>query len=363
MGIEIWTLAISVATALACALCGVLLVANRESLVSEGLSHAVLPGIILAFIVLRDRSSPLLVVAAGASGLLMVLLVEAIRRTRLVKDDASLGIVFPALFSIGVILASRELAGTHFHAHCIIDGNLALAPLDRWIVGGTDIGPRPFYLMAGVLLLLVAFLAFFFKELKVMAFDPLLAQRMGFRPALLHVVWLGLVSITAVSAFEMAGSILVVALMITPPATALLLCDGLGRMLAVGSALGVASAIGGFYIGLETDVAPAGPISALAGVMFVVVLLAAPRRGLFARVRRRRAQRRAICEHVLLAQVARRPGIPVAQLSAFVPWEPKELSGGLERAARAGWLVDGPVGWELTEAGSARLATWRGEGS
>ena len=330
MGIEFWTLAIAIVTALCCALCGVLLIVNREALVSEGLSHAVLPGIILAFIVLRDRSSPLLILSAGLAGLLMVVLVQAIRRTGLVKNDASLGIVFPALFSIGIVMASQELGNTHFHAHCIIDGNLALAPLARYVVDGQDWGPRPFWAMAGVLVAVVAFLAMFFKELKLMMFDGGLARSLGFKPALLHVAWLGLVSMTTVSAFETAGSILVVALMITPPAAAYLLTDDLKRMLGISAVLGIASAVGGFYLGLWLDVAPTGPMSSVSGAIFLIVLLFAPKRGLFARRRRRRDQRERLQEHLVLAQLQGGPQSD-RELALALPWGAPLVARAVER--------------------------------
>ena len=160
--IEAWTLAIAAVTAVACALSGSFLVLKREALVSEGLAHAVLPGIVVAFVITRDRTSPLLIVGAAAMGLLMVLLVQLVRRTRVVDDTASLGVVFPALFSIGILLASAELANTHFHADCIIDGNLALAPLDRRVRGGVDVGPKAFWAVTSVLLLVVGFLALLF---------------------------------------------------------------------------------------------------------------------------------------------------------------------------------------------------------
>ena len=128
--IEFWTLAIAAVTALACALSGTFLVLKREALVSEGLAHAVLPGIVIAYALIGDRTSPLLLVGAAAMGLVMILAVQAVRRTGVVDATASLGVVFPALFSVGVLLTSMDLAGTYFHADCIIEGNLALAPLD-----------------------------------------------------------------------------------------------------------------------------------------------------------------------------------------------------------------------------------------
>lgn len=355
MGIEIWTLGIAVVTALACSICGVLLLVNRDALISEGLSHAVLPGIILAYVVLRDRTSPWLILAAGLSGLVMVLLVQALRHTRLVKDDASLGIVFPALFSLGVILASQKLGGVHFHAHCIIDGNLALAVLDRLRIGGRDVGPEPFYLMAGVLVLLLVFVVLFFKELKLSIFDRGLASALGFRPALLALVWLSLVSMTTVGAFETAGSILVVALMITPPAIAYLLTDDLKQMMFVSAAAGALSAVVGFYLGLGLDIAPTGPMSVVAGLLFLVVLLIAPKRGLLARRRRRRSQQQSLREHVLLTQVQHLGAATLPELERAMPWEAGRLQRTLRRAVTRGWLHEQAGRYGLTPSGSEEL--------
>ncbi|MEM8712968.1 MAG: metal ABC transporter permease, partial [Planctomycetota bacterium] len=206
MEIIVWTILIASLTAITCSLCGLFLVLGREALVSEGLAHAVLPGIVIAFVVLRDRSSPLLIVSAALMGLVMVLLVQLIRRTGVVDGDASLGVVFPALFSIGILLASAELSNTHFHADCIIDGNLALSALDRLKLFGADVGPKPFWAMLGMLTLVASFLGFFFKEMKLMTFDSGLAETLGFRPQLLHVGWLALVSMTTVTAFETGAS-------------------------------------------------------------------------------------------------------------------------------------------------------------
>jgi len=358
MNVEFWTLAISVATALACSLCGVLLLLNREALISEGLSHAVLPGIILAFLWTRDRSSPLLLIAAGVAGLIMVMLVHALERTRLVRDDASLGVVFPALFSIGVLAASSKLGSTHFHADCIIDGDLALAAVNRWNVGGVDLGPRPFYVVAGVLLALLVFLALLFKELKVMVFDPLLAAACGLRPGRLHICWLGLVSVTVVTTFETAGSILVVALMITPPAAAHLLCDGLGRTFVVSGLLGVLSAVGGFYVALPLGIGPAGPMAAFAGGVFLLVLLGAPKRGLIAATLRRRRQRSRLHVHLVLSQLARAPSADRAELAARLPGIARVLDRALRRAERSGLVKPSVAGWIVTERGAASIEGW-----
>ena len=249
MSIELWTLTIAVLTSVVCALCGSLLLVNRQSMVSEGLSHAVLPGLVIGFILFRSFDSIWLIALAATSGLLMVWLTEAIQKTGLVDGDAGLGIVFAGMFSLGVLLVTTYLRGTTFHADCIIEGELALAPLDRLQIAGFDLGPRAWVTMLAMLFLTGGFILLCYKELKVMIFDPSLASRVGLKPALLQYLWLGIVSLTTVVAFEVGGSILIVALMIAPPAAAFLLTDRLHRMLFLSVGLATVSSIAGFYLG------------------------------------------------------------------------------------------------------------------
>lgn len=284
--IELWTILIAAVTAAACALAGSFLVLRREALVSEGLAHAVLPGIVIAFVLTHDRTSPLLILGAAGMGLAMVLLVQLIRRTGVVDRDASLGVVFPALFSLGVLLANAELADVHFHADCIIDGNLSLAVLDRFEAFGADLGPKALWSMGAALLATAGFVTLFFKELQLVTFDTQLAGALGFRPVLLQAVWLALVAIVATAAFETAGSILVVALMVAPPAAAILWTNDLARLLLLSVAFGVASAVAGFYVAFGLDIAPAGPMATVAGVVVLASLVVAPGQGLLARRRR-----------------------------------------------------------------------------
>ncbi len=367
MTIELWTLAIALITAITCALCGVLLVVKREALVCEGLSHAVLPGIVVAFVLLRDRSSPLLIAGAAATGLVMVLLVQAIHRTRLVDRDASLGIVFAAMFSAGVLLATQQLRNTHFHASCIIDGNLALSPLDTLRIGAFDLGPKSFGIMLILLLAIAAFLYLFFKELQLMLFDETLARGFGFKPALLHALWLAVVSLTTVAAFETAGSVLVVALMITPPAAASLLTNKLPSMLVISGLFAAISAVAGFYLGLYLDISPTGPMSSASGLLFLVVLAFAPRRGLFSRWKRRLRARQTLQEHLLLLRLAQlnahdsKCGASDSGLAGELCWPTKTLDRHLRRCQKT-QLVAGPSSQlQLTAVGQRRLAELESE--
>ena len=365
MSLELWTLTLAVLTAIVCALCGTLLVVKREAMVAEGIAHAVLPGIIIAFIFLRDRSSPLLILSAAGTGLMMVLVVSALRRTGMVENDASLGIVFSAMFSVGVLMASQNLRNSDFHANCIIDGNLALAPLDTLKVNGATLGPRSFYVILVVLLLLVAYLTVFFKELTLAVFDETLADSFGLRPVALHTLWLALVSIAIVSTFEIAGSVLVVAMIIAPAAGASLLVNRLDRMLFTSVALGVLSAVGGFYLSLQLDISPTGPISSVAGLVFLLVLLFASNRGLVSRLMRRFEQRRQmssqlLLEHLMIAQ-NNRSEVTAPQIAEHFAWTPRQAEKVVGAAISSGLVVRTGAQLAITGPGREELRASTGD--
>ncbi|MEM6689749.1 MAG: metal ABC transporter permease [Planctomycetota bacterium] len=310
-----WTLLIATVTSVACALCGSILFIGRKSMVSEGLSHAVLPGLVIAFAYTRDYSSPSLIMAAAFSGLLMVWLTQLIERSGLVDNDAGLGIVFAAMFSVGILIVNAKLKSTHFHADCIIDGNLALAPLERLVVGNRDFGPEAFVVMVIVLAIVAIFLGLAYKELKLGIFDPVLAQQFGLRPTLVQFVWLGIVSITTVAAFEVAGSILIVALMIAPPAAAYLLTDRLSRLLFFASIIAIASSFLGYYLARAIDISPTGPISSMAGLLFLLTLCFAPRKGLLAAWTQQRSDRSQTNRLLVLHSIERNGRVPKDQFN------------------------------------------------
>src|SRR5215207_5999608 len=192
--------AIAIVVAAACALPGVFLVLRRTAMMSDAISHTVLLGIVLTYFIVQDLASPLLIVGAAATGLLTVWLVGLLSRTRLVKEDAAIGLVFPALFSLAVIFISRFARGVHLDVDMVLLGELAFAPFDRLNVFGLDL-PRALVVMGAILLLNLAFILLFYKELKLATFDAALAATLGFAPALLHYALMALVSLTAVGAF------------------------------------------------------------------------------------------------------------------------------------------------------------------
>lgn len=357
--IEIQLLAVVVAVA--CALPGVFLVLRRMALMSDAISHAILLGIVLAFFVTSDLASPLLIVAAAATGVLTVVLVELLNRTRLVREDAAIGLVFPALFSIGVILIARYAGNVHLDTDAVLLGELAFAPFDRFELLGYDLGPRALSLMLGILALTLVFIGLFYKELKLATFDAGLAAALGFSPVLIHYGLMSLVSITAVGAFDAVGSVLVVALMIAPPATAYLLTDRLARMLLLSAGLGALSAFGGYWLAHLLDASIAGSMATMAGLLFALVYLVAPERGLLALARRRSRQRWEFAETMLAIHLLNHEGSPEAleesrvdQLDQHLRWRSDMIGRVVRQAERHGLvtLLDGAL--TLTERGRAR---------
>lgn len=351
MSLEFWTLAIATVTSVTCALCGSLLLVGRKSMVSEGLSHAVLPGLVLAFVVTRDFNSPWLILSAAASGMVMVWLTQLLQRTSLVDDDAGLGIVFAGMFSVGILIVSARLRNTHFHADCILDGNLALAPLDRLVIGGVDWGPRSWIVMCVMLAVVLGFVTLAFKEIRIGIFDPDLAARFRLRPALLQFAWLAIVSATTVAAFDVAGSILIVALMIAPPAAAYLLTDRLDRLMIIAAAIAVLGSLGGFRLAAAMDVSPTGPIASFAGLLFLLVFAFAPRRGFLAKWLERVRQRREIGELLVLELVDH--GGRAALEGMAIPQS--MTTRAVARLLRNGLLHESDSALELTRDGRARL--------
>lgn len=353
---------IAVVVAVACALPGVFLVLRRMALMSDAISHSILPGIVLAFFVTHDLTSPLLIVAAAATGVLTVVLVELLNGTRLVREDAAIGLVFPALFSVGVILISRFAGDVHLDTDAVLLGELVFAPFERLVVAGHDVGPRILFVMLAILAANAAFLTAFHKELKLTTFDAALSAALGFSPALVHYLFMSLVSVTAVGAFDAVGSVLVVAMMIGPPAAAYLLTDRLGVMILLSAALAAVSALAGYWLSYLADASIAGSMAVMVGAVFLLVWLAAPERGVVAVARRRARQRWEFAELMLAIHLWNHEHAPgaaeeseVAHLHQHLRWSTDFARRVVERAAQHGLIHhQDPRRLVLTEIGRAR---------
>ena len=302
-------LLIAVVVAAACALPGVFLVLRQMSLMSDAISHSVLLGIVIGFFITGRLDSPLLLILAAGTGVLTVSLVELLHRTQLVKEDAAIGIVFPALFSLAVILITRYAGNVHLDQDVVLLGEIALAPFDRVTLFGLSL-PYSLVVMGTILTITLSVIVIFYKELKISTFDPGLAAALGFSPGLLHYGLMSLTSIIAVGAFDAVGAILVVALMIVPPATAYLLTDQLFFMLIISFLVGIVSAVSGYGVAIKFDASIAGDMAMMTGTCFLLTFLLAPQRGLLAIFYRRFRQKFLFAQQVLLTHLVNHEGIP-----------------------------------------------------
>lgn len=276
--------------AIACAIPGTFLVLRKMALISDAISHSILPGLVLGFFITHDLNSPLLIIMAALSGVVTVVLVEFIQKTKLVKEDTAIGLVFPVLFSIGVIMIAKNANDVHLDTDVILLGELAFAPFDRFLVDGSDLGPKSLWIIGTILLITIGLLFSFFKELKISTFDVGLATALGFSPIMIHYGLMSVASITIVGSFDAVGAILVVALMIAPAATAYLLTDNLKKMLSLSVVFGVFSAIAGYWLAHWLDASISGSMTTILGIVFLLVYLFAPKRGLISVLYRNKQQ-------------------------------------------------------------------------
>ncbi len=261
----------TIIAAVVCALLSCWLVLIGWSLMGDAVSHAVLPGVVLAYIV----GAPF---ALGALifGFLAVALIGTIRDTSRVKEDAAIGIVFTTLFALGLVLIS--VTPSHTDLNHIIFGNI--------------LGVSQSDLIQISILAAVAFLILVLKrrDLTLYAFDPVHAHAIGLNPRRLGALLLGLLALTAVVALQVVGVILVVAMLIIPGATAYLLTDRFGHMLVIAPALSALCAVVGIYLSYWINAASGGLVVLVQGLAFTLVYLFSPRHGL---VGKRLAVRRA----------------------------------------------------------------------
>ncbi len=288
---DTWIVVTGAFCAAACALPGCFLLLRRMSMMGDAISHAVLPGLALAFLFTASRASLTMFVGAAVVGVLTALFTQWVSRFGEVEHGAAMGIVFTTLFAIGLLLIVRAADHVDLDPGCVLYGAIELTPLDTWSLPGSEFAiPRATLLLAGMFgfnLLLVLLL---FKELRLSAFDPALSTTLGFPSGLMHYLLMTDVAVTTVAAFEAVGSIIVIAMLIVPPAAACLLSRRLPTLIALSVVLAVLSAALGHvaaitlprFLGFETT-SSAGMMAAAAGFLFLLAWLFHPGDGLLTR--------------------------------------------------------------------------------
>jgi manganese/zinc/iron transport system permease protein len=308
MAIDLFPLLAATLSALLCGLLGNFLVLRRLSLMGDAISHAVLPGLVIAFIISSSRSSSAMLLGAGVAGVATVILVEVVKRLGRVEPGAAMGVVFSVLFALGVLLIEKaSVRGVDLDADCVLHGQLETLAL-------YDTVPPQVTMLAVMLIAATVFVTLFFKELRLAAFDPALATTQGFSATAMHYALMLFVAAATVASFEAVGSILVIAMLICPAATARLLTDRLLPQIVVSVVAAFLAANLGYFgaswvpsvLHAQGDVNAAGSITIAAGGLLVGALLFSPSHGVVARAVQRSRMRRSIAIDDLLASLFRR---------------------------------------------------------
>lgn len=277
-----WILLTASLVGLSCGMIGVFLILRRMAMMADAISHTVLLGIVTAFLITRELSGVHMLIGAIIAGLLTAVLVQWFH-SRGVQQDASIGVVFTTLFAIGVILIATQVGNAHLDTKHALMGEITFVPWEKISVPWLGEIPEATFILAVVLLVVVLVIAAFYKEWKITSFDPALAASIGIPVVLMHYVFMSLVSVTTVAAFDAVGAIMVVAMLITPAASAYLWTDRLSVMLVLSGAFGVLSAITGYYVALWMDTSISGSMAFATGVVFLLSFLLSPKHGMLSR--------------------------------------------------------------------------------
>lgn len=338
------------ACAVACAIPGCFLVLRGISLIGDAISHAVLPGIVIAFLLTNSLSAWPVVIGASAVGLVTVFLIETLTRTRRVKEDASIAVVFPALFALGVLLLVQYADYRDLDPDCVLHGEILHAPLMTMELFGATIS-RPLFVLSIAAAVNLVFALVFFKELKLSTFDAGLAAASGFSPILLHYLLTGVVSLTTVASFEAVGAILVVAFLIVPAAAAYLLTDRLGPMLVLAMAIGSTAAFLGYHLAVALDASVAGSMTVAMGGLFLLVWLVAPREGVLGRFLRNRRRKERFALALVIEHLVREPTAE-PDLAPALRWPEPRIAELVATLTRRGHIADDGGTLVATKAGS-----------
>ena len=341
----------------AASLLGTFLVLRKNSMLADAISHSIVFGIVVVWLITNQQSGPVQIIGAALTGVLTVFLTEALASSRRVKYDAAIGLVFPVLFSIGVLLLNLYARDVHIDQHTVLLGEIGFVWLDTVDVGGVEV-PNALLWMFVMTVVNLAFVSLFYKELKLATFDAALAKALGFAPVALFYALLSLTSATAVAAFDAVGAVLFITFVIVPPAAAYLLTDRLWKMMLYGSLISILSSVTGYYIAVPLDVSIGGMMAVMTGVFLLLAFLFGPRYGLLAQEVRRLQRRdedasRALAVHLYHHEKGPRQAEEnvVSALREHLRWDETKAQRVLVRS-----LDDGLVNRE----GEALLLTPKG---
>ncbi len=335
----------SILVGLGCGVLGCFVVLRQMALIGDALSHAVLPGVVLAYMFTGDTEPIPLLIGALTSGLVAAVLINLTTKHSRTKEDSSIGIVFTAMFALGIVLVSNLPRGTHFDLKCFLWGEpLAVTEADLTMMA----------VICAAVLVIVALL---YHRLKLVSFDPLVAAAMGIGVGAMHYLLMGMLSATVVAGLKTTGVILVVAMVITPASAAYQLTNRFSVMLVLAGVFGMLSAVVGMSFAFVFNASTGPSMVLVATAIFGLSVLLSPSHGVvFDRIRRVRLARHVRGEDVLKAvyRHERLPGDPAVYLPTLIETlkiPVKHIRRTLDRLRAEGLVTPLPQPLAVTEAG------------
>lgn len=278
--IEFWVILAACLVSIPCAIVGCFLVLRKGVMVADAISHSVFPGIVIAYMMSSAIDGFTMFIAASIVGILTTFLIELLSQKVKVQQDASIGVIFTFLFALGLIFVSVFELNNELDPDHILYGEILNVPFDQLKIGGSFAGPRAVYILGLLNIIIIGVVTVFYRRLKLTSFDKSFAQLLGVNVMLWHYVLMGMVSITAVGAFDIVGAILVIALLSIPPATAYLFTHRLNHMILLSITISIVGCVLGYYVSKLTNTSTSGAIVCIFGLVFVLSVLFTPDRGI-----------------------------------------------------------------------------------
>ncbi len=302
--------------AASCAMLGCFLILRKLAMLGDAISHSILLGIVIAFLISNSAAALFMFLGAVAIGILTTYFVQLLS-TGGVNEDAAMGVTFTFMFALGVIGVSAFGHGVHLDLDCVLYGEIAYTPFDLWFIGDRHYGPKPLWVNGGLLVLNIILITLFYKEFKLCTFDPAMAASCGIPVLVFHYLLMSMVSVTVVGAFESVGVILVIAMIIAPAAAAYLLTDRLGYMIFYAIGIGCLSSVSGYYASVLWNCSIAGAMGTSAGLFFFLAFLFSPAHGVLYRWLHQLELRRQVMEEDALLWAGRRMELETADAFNF----------------------------------------------
>jgi len=272
--IDFWIIITAMMVSLSCVIPGTFMVLRSMSMFGDAISHAVLPGIVIAYLISGSRGGIALLIGAAAAGMLVTLLIGWLQSRLRIQNDAAIGLSYTFLFAVGIILVSLFSSQTDLDQECVLYGEIAYAPFDTWVTdAGFSLGPRQLWISGGLTLMTLFILAFAYRPLFVSSFDPEFAATAGYHVKFWHFILLAMISLSTVISFEAVGSILVIALLTGPAVTAMLLPVRLPYVFLFASIFGCTGSFFGYFLSIVLGASVSGSIAVAIGLQFAIVLL------------------------------------------------------------------------------------------